>query len=112
MYMLKVGANPVLLLFIAVITGLLSLTLDYIVGYFFYKKIIKKLIGNKKFEKSKDEIYKYGWIAILLFTLLPISSPILMLVAGMIRYNYRDVLTYSFVGLSLKYGFLLLIVIL
>jgi len=67
------------------------------------------LISKKKILKGEVYIQKYGNLTIFLFNLLPLSSPIIALVAGILRYRFRDLIYYSLAGLILKYVILSLI---
>ena len=103
LYLISLDYNPFLLIFLAVITAMLAQLIDYIIGYFLSDRFIVDVLGEKKYEKSKKRIEKYGNLTIFLFNLLPLSSPIIALVAGMLRYKLKKVLLYSFAGLFFKY---------
>jgi len=97
------GGNPVIYISIAVITAMIAQTIDYAIGYYFSKTVMNKFITQKKYEKYKEKIEKYGNPVIFLFNFLPLSSPILILIGGILRYNYKKILLYSFLGLLMKY---------
>ena len=97
------GFDPLTICFFAVTMALLAQTTDYFIGYIFSNKVTKKIIGQKKYEKSKYKIEKYGDLTIFVFNVLPLSSPLLVTVAGMLRYKFKKVLIYSFLGLTIKY---------
>jgi len=97
------GYDPLLLVVVALITALIAQLIDYAIGYLVSDDVIHKWIGDKKYAKAKKHIDSYGHWAILIFNLLPLSSPILTLVAGMVRYPLRKVVIYSFIGLTVKY---------
>ncbi len=101
--------DSALIVSLAVATAMLAQALDYAFGYFIKDYFIKDMIGEKKYEKTKRRLDKYNNIIIFMFNLLPLSSPIIMLVAGMLRYNFRNALIYSFAGLTIKYIILAMI---
>jgi len=106
-YYIIQGHNPIFLLLLAVITALIAQLIDYGIGYLAPNKFIKEIIGPKKYKKSKRIIDKYGKIIIFIFNLFPLSSPIIVLVAGMMRFKLKHTIFYSFLGLVLKYSIII-----
>ncbi len=102
-HMLGEDQQTVTLFLLALGTGVLAQTIDYGIGYAFSQTVIENVIGEKKYERSLKRIDRYGGTTIFLFCLFPLSSPIIVLVAGMIRYPLRWSLFFSFTGLGLKY---------
>jgi len=72
-------------------TAVIAQTIDYIIGYFIHSKTIFKYIGEKKAGKAERYIRKYGDLTIFLFNLFPLSSPIVSLTAGIIKYPFKKV---------------------
>jgi membrane protein DedA with SNARE-associated domain len=103
LFLIRLSYNAYLLIFLAVTTAMFAQLIDYMIGYFISDKFIVEVLGEKKYESSKKRIEKYGSLTIFLFNLLPLSSPIIALVAGMLKYKLKKALFYSFVGLLLKY---------
>ncbi len=103
------GYHPWILYSVAISTALASQSIDYLIGYFFSKGIIHKLIGRRRFLKAEAEIRKYGNLTLLVFNLLPLSSPVIALAAGMLKYRIKDALMYTSIGLLIKYLLLLLL---
>lgn len=108
-FYLRSGYDPLTLNLVAISTAFASESIDYIIGYFFSVRIIDRLIGRHRYEKAEDEIRKYGNWAILVSNVLPLSSPVISLAAGMLKYRVKDVAMYSFVGIVLRYLILTLI---
>jgi membrane protein YqaA with SNARE-associated domain len=102
-YYLRTGYDPLMLNLVAVSTAMASQVIDYLIGYFFSSGIIDRLIGRRRYEKAEYEIRKYGNWALFLSNLLPLSSPIISLAAGMLKYRVKDALFYSFVGMVCRY---------
>ena len=96
-----------LLFILAMATALTAQTIDYALGYLFSDEVIDNVIGQKKYKRNLRRIETYGDWTIFVFCLFPLSSPILILVAGMIRYSLRRVLLFSSLGLALKYAALI-----
>lgn len=108
-FYLRTGYDPLMLNLVAVATAMVSQTIDYLIGYFFSARIIDRLIGRKRYEKAEDEIRKYGNWALFLSNLLPLSSPIISLAAGMLKYRAKDAILYTFIGMMCRYLLLTLL---
>jgi membrane protein YqaA with SNARE-associated domain len=108
-FYLRTGYDPVMLNLVAVFTAIASQTIDYLIGYFFSTRIIDQLIGRKRYEKAEDEIRRYGNWTLFFSNLLPLSSPIISLAAGMLKYRVKDALIYSTVGMICRYLLLTLL---
>ncbi|MDP2335241.1 MAG: VTT domain-containing protein [Bacteroidota bacterium] len=108
-FYLKTGYDPWILNLIALGTAVLSQSVDYLIGYFLSSGVIDRLIGRSRHKKAEAEIRKYGNLTLLVFNLFPLSSPVIALAAGMLKYRIKDVLLYSIAGLVLKYLVLTLI---
>jgi len=102
-YYLNTSLNIVLLNITAIGTAVFSQAVDYYIGRSFSKQIIDQLIGRQRYEKAESEIRKYGNIAIFIFNLLPLSSPVILLAAGMLKHRLKEVFLYSLAGLLVKY---------
>jgi len=102
-YYLKSGVDIYLLNALALSIALAAQFVDYFIGRFFSFHIIDRLIGRRSYEKAKDKIRKYGNITILVFNLLPLSSPVILLAAGMLKHKLKETFLYSVTGLLLKY---------
>ncbi len=103
-YYLKAGIDPISLNAIAISTALCAQLADYYIGRSFSTRVIDRLVGRNRYEKAKEEIRKYGNVVIFVFNLLPISSPVILLAAGMLKLNLKETLFYSLLGLLLKYS--------
>ncbi len=108
-YYLQTDLNMILLNLIAIGTALFSQGIDYYIGRSFSKQIIDRLIGRQRYEKAAQEIRRYGNIAIFFFNLLPLSSPVILLAAGMLKHRLKEAFLYSLAGLLLKYLLMTLI---
>ena len=99
-----------LIITLALGTAVVAQTIDYVIGYFIHSKTIFKYIGEKKAGKAERYIRKYGDLTIFLFNLFPLSSPVVSLTAGIIKYPFKKVFFYSLAGLVLKYLAIMLFV--
>lgn len=109
MFYLHSGYDPIILNLVALLTAILAQTIDYMIGYYFSSGIIDKLIGRKRHKEAEAEIRKYGILTIIVFNFLPLSSPVIALAAGMVKYPIKEVLIFSMAGLIGKYLVLSLI---
>lgn len=106
---LHTGYDPLMLNIVAVCTAISAQIIDYLVGYYFSAKVIDQLIGRRRYQKAEAEIHKYGNLALFFSNLLPLSSPVISLAAGMLKYRIKDALIYSLCGMILRYLLLTLI---
>ena len=100
--------NPIFLILVALLSGLIAQSIDYGIGRYFSDKFINDIIGKKKYDKTKKILNKYGGWVIFTFNLLPLSSPIIALVAGMLKFNFRRMILYMGAGLLIKYSLIVL----
>lgn len=108
-YYLRTGFDPVILNLIAISTAFSAQIIDYLIGYFTSAGLIDRLIGKTRYEKAENEIRRYGNLTLFFSNLLPFSSPVISLAAGMLKYRIKDVLIYSLLGMVLRYLLLTLI---
>ena len=97
------GHPASVLVLIAVVTALLAQAVDYGIGRAFSDRVIDGLIGEDRYERFKSRIEEWGGWAILVFNLFPLSSPNMLLVAGIVQYSARKAFLFSLAGLLGKY---------
>ena len=102
-YFLHSDLNIYLLNLVAISTAIGSQLIDYLIGRSLSKRFIDRLIGRHRFDRAEAEIRRYGNITIFIFNLLPLSSPVILLAAGMLKQRLPQVLFYSLSGLLVKY---------
>lgn len=95
--------NIFLIIAIAMATAMVAQLIDYLIGYSLSSKFINTYFNQKKNERAIGYIKSYGSITIFIFNLLPLSSPIIALAAGMIKYPFKKVFFFSTAGLLIKY---------
>jgi membrane protein DedA with SNARE-associated domain len=108
-YYLGKDINILLLNIVAISTAIVSQTIDYLTGFMFSTKIIDRLIGRSRYEKAENRLRRYGNIAIFLFNVTPLSSPVISLAAGMLNHKKKDAILLTLTGLITKYLILTLI---
>lgn len=108
-FYLRSGYDPLMLNLVAIFSAMSAQVIDYLLGYFFSTGIIDSLIGSRRYEKAEAEIRKYGNLGLFLSNLLPLSSPIISLAAGMLKYRMKDAFIFSLCGMILRYLLLTLI---
>ena len=97
------------LIWIAIVTAVSAQYIDYVIGLFFSLKSLTSLVGEKRILKAEKYIQKYGNLTIFVFNFLPLSSPVIALAAGLLKYRLRDLMIFSVLGLFMKYLVLSLI---
>ena len=108
-YYLSGDINVWILIAVAASTSVVAQIINYLIGLMFSRDVINRLIGKRQYVKAEDRIRKYGNIIIFLFNLTPVSSDVISLAAGMIKYRIKDALIFTVSGLILKYVLLTLI---
>jgi len=106
-YYISAGHKGYLIILLAVGGALVAQVINYVVGYLMSAEVIHSLIGKKRYKKIEDKIHSYGIWAILFFNLFPLSSSVLSLAAGMVRFKLKSLLLYTFIGLTIKYFILI-----
>jgi membrane protein YqaA with SNARE-associated domain len=94
---------------VALSTAVSAQLIDYIIGLSVRTVIIQRFVGQKRIENAEKYIRKYGNLTIFVFNLFPLSSPVISVVAGMLKYRFAEFLLFSITGLILKYFILILI---
>lgn len=95
-----------LLVPLAVVTAIAAQMIDYGIGFLVSDRImgaIHDFIGKKQFARAERAMHRHGQWAILVFNLLPLSSPNLLLAAGIVRFSLVRAMAYSLLGLTVKY---------
>jgi membrane protein DedA with SNARE-associated domain len=92
------------LILVAVATALTAQAIDFGIGRAIKEDAVHKVIGEKRYERLKANVDRWGGWAILLFNLLPLSSPNMLLVAGIMRYSARKAFLFRLMGLTAKYA--------
>lgn len=90
-------------------TAIIAQCIDYYIGKLISAKKILNLMGRKRIVKAERYIQKYGLLTVFVFNLFPLSSPVIALVAGMIKFNFNRFILISSLGLIMKYIVLSLI---
>jgi membrane protein DedA with SNARE-associated domain len=100
------GHDGAVLIIVAVTTAVASQLIDYGIGRAVSGKVLHHvigLVGEKRYAKAERAIRQWGNWAIFVFNLFPLSSPNLLLAAGIVRHNLAATMLYSVCGLVLKY---------
>ena len=81
--------------------------IDYAIGYGLSEQVIGKWVKRKRLNKAHRQIDRWGGLVIFFFNITPLSSSIISLVAGIVRYRPKRALIYTILGLSIKYAVLI-----
>lgn len=95
--------SKVELIWVVMVTAVSAQFIDYVIGLFFSLKSLTNLVGEKRILKAETYIQKYGNLTIFVFNFFPLSSPVIALAAGLLKYRLKDFFIYSVMGLFLKY---------
>jgi len=108
LYFLSTGINMGFVLFLAVATAICAQAIDYLIGKTASTQIIDRLVKPQKLKIAENYVNKHGALVIFFFNLTPLSSPILLLAAGILRYNFKKAMIWSIIGLTVKYAMIIL----
>ncbi len=95
--------DEAVLIWFALVTAVAAQYIDYLIGFSISSRTITRFINEKRILRAEKYIQKYGNLTIFIFNLLPLSSPVIALAAGYLKFSLRDMFIFSIVGLFLKY---------
>jgi membrane protein DedA with SNARE-associated domain len=95
--------NDLEMFIVALLTANAAQLIDYVIGYSVSTAVINNLVGEKRIFKAEKHILKYGNLTIFIFNLFPLSSSVIAVAAGMLKYKFKSFLIYSMAGLMIKY---------
>lgn len=99
----SLGHAPLTLIGLALATAVLAQIIDYGIGVSVKDEWMDRVLGAERHRRAARTLHRHGAWGIFIFNLFPLSSPILMLAAGMARYGLGRALIYSVSGLIAKY---------
>lgn len=108
-FYLRIGYDPLILIILAIVTSATAQTIDYLIGFYLSSKVIDRYIGHNRTEKAEAKIQRYGNRTLFISNILPLSSPVISLAAGMLKYKPKDALIWSLSGIICRYILLFLI---
>lgn len=88
---------------VAMVTAFAAQLIDYFIGLSVSSAIVNNLVGEERIIKAEKHIRKYGNLTIFIFNILPLSSSVIAVAAGMIKYRFMGFVIYSLAGLAIKY---------
>ncbi|GAB1450380.1 hypothetical protein MASR2M47_04360 [Draconibacterium sp.] len=88
---------------VGIVTAFAAQLIDYFIGLSVSSAIVNNLVGEGRIKKAEKHILKYGNLTIFIFNVLPLSSSIIAVAAGMIKYRFKEFIIYSLAGLVVKY---------
>lgn len=97
------------MLIVALFTAVAAQLIDYFIGISVSTTIVNNLVGEERIKNVEKHIQKYGNLTIFIFNILPLSSSVIAVAAGMIKYRFSEFILYSTAGLVVKYVIISLI---
>lgn len=88
---------------VAVLTAVTAQLIDYFIGYSVSSTVVNNLVGEDRIINAEKNIQKYGNLTIFIFNILPLSSSVIAVAAGMVKYRFTGFVIYSTAGLAIKY---------
>jgi membrane protein YqaA with SNARE-associated domain len=96
------GHPAMVLVGLSVGTAVAAQLIDYGIGRILSQRVIR-FLGERKYERLRPKIERWGGWAIFVFNLFPLSSPNMLLVAGITRFHAGRTFAISTTGLTAKY---------
>ncbi|MDA3856027.1 MAG: VTT domain-containing protein [Candidatus Woesearchaeota archaeon] len=106
-YYLTQNNNHTSILIVTISTAIIAQISDYALGYLAAENIAV-MIKKERYNRYRNWMIKYGYYAIFFFNLMPLSSPIVVLISGIMKLRLRRVIIVSFCGLTLKYSIIVI----
>jgi membrane protein DedA with SNARE-associated domain len=95
--------DKTVLIWFAIVTAIVAQYIDYLIGFTINSQVVTRLVSEKRILRAEKYIRRYGNLTIFFFNFLPLSSPLIALAAGILKFNLRDLFIFSILGLFLKY---------
>ncbi len=102
-YMTSTFHEPILIVGIIVIGGVIGLTINYLIGWILGKNILKRFFDKKKYDNYNEYIKKYGGVVLVIGNILPSPIEPLTLLYGSFNYSYKKIFILSLIGRLIKY---------
>jgi len=84
---------------------MLGQAINYAIGYFIQEKFLYKFVRKKK-KEYLGSLAKYDILFIIILNIVPLPADILSLLLGIIKYDFKKAMKYTFIGKVLKFVFL------
>ncbi len=101
----RAGYNLYYVAFIMLFFGMVAQIINYGFGFFLERKLLEQYVKENKKHFLKS-LKKYDSMFIILINLIPLPADILTVLLGMIKYDFRKAMFFSFIGKVLKFVFL------
>ncbi|MEM2131226.1 MAG: VTT domain-containing protein [Candidatus Woesearchaeota archaeon] len=105
---IKAGYNILLISFLMIFSSLLAQIVNYLIGFFIEKKWLDSYIKEEK-KHYKKSIKQYDSLFIVVFNILPLPADLLSVFLGLVKYDFKKMLFFTFIGKIFKYVFLIFI---
>ena len=102
LFFLSLGKNPLLVTLTIVCSFILGLCFSYLLGLLLGKRFLERK-HKSKLEKLTKITEKYGALFLLIAIMFFLPVPFIVFVYGALRYNFRRMVKYLFIGFSLKF---------
>ncbi len=101
----RIGYNILYISAMMIFYTLLAQLVNYGIGFFIEKKILHRFVKDRKRE-FMTSLKKYDVVFIVVLNILPLPADILSVLLGMMKYDLKKAMLFTFIGKVLKYVFL------
>ena len=101
----RIGYSLLYVALIMLFYTMLGQAVNYSLGYFIEEKFLHKFVRKKK-KQYLGSLAQYDMIFIIILNIVPLPADILSLLLGIIKYDFKKAMIYTFIGKILKFLFL------
>ncbi len=106
---IKTGYNIFYISAVMLFWMMLAQLFNYGFGYFLKETVLEKFVASKKGDYLTS-LKKYDILFIIVLNILPVPADILIVLLGMIKYNFKKGMLYTLIGKTLKLIFMGLLI--
>lgn len=101
----RIGYSLFYVALIMLFYTMLGQAVNYSLGYFIEEKFLHKFIRKRK-KEYLGSLAQYDMLFIIILNIVPLPADILSLILGIIKYDFKKTMIYTFIGKILKFLFL------
>jgi len=105
----KIGYSLFYVALVMIFYSVLGQAVNYVLGYYLEEKFLYRFVKDKK-KQYLESLKKYDAMFIITLNIVPLAADVLSLLLGIVKYDYKKSLMYTFIGKVLKFLLLAMLV--
>ncbi len=101
----RFGYSLIYVTLIMLFYTMLGQAVNYSLGYFIEEKFLRGFVRKRK-KQYLGSLAQYDMLFIIILNIVPLPADILSLILGIIKYDFKKTMIYTFIGKILKFLFL------